>query len=121
MLNGYTVFVVDDEAVIGETVAAVLNQAGYEATAFDDARLAVEAAAKSSPDLLISDVMMPGMNGVELAIHFQNFHPRCKILLFSTVATTADPLVNARLRGYDFNLLTKPLHPAKLLERIETL
>jgi DNA-binding response OmpR family regulator len=49
MLNGYTVFVVDDEAVIGETVAAVLNQAGYEATAFDDARLAVEAAAKSSP------------------------------------------------------------------------
>jgi DNA-binding response OmpR family regulator len=121
MLNGDTVFVVDDEPVIGETVAAVLNQAGYEATAFDDARLAVAAAAKSSPDLLISDVMMPGMNGVELAIHFQNFHPRCKILLFSTVATTADPLVNARLRGYDFDLLTKPLHPAKLLERIETL
>jgi DNA-binding NtrC family response regulator len=121
MANRHTVFVVDDEPVIGDTLAAILNQAGYEASSFDNPALAVASAAESSPDLLISDVMMPGMNGVELAIHFLNFHPRCKVLLFSGAAATADLLVNARLRGYDFDLLNKPIHPAKLIDKLKEL
>jgi CheY-like chemotaxis protein len=116
-----TIFIVDDEPVICDTLTAILTDAGYDATSFTDGSLAVAAAAEASPNLLLSDVMMPNMNGVELAIHFQNFHPACKILLFSGAAATSDLLVNARLRGYDFDLLTKPVHPTKLLERLQKL
>jgi DNA-binding response OmpR family regulator len=81
----------------------------------------LSAAAEESPDLLITDVIMPDMNGVDLAIHFKNLYPRCKILLFSAAASTLDLLDDARLRGYDFELLDKPLHPVKLLERLRAL
>lgn len=75
------VFVVDDEAVIAQTLAIILNQAGFQASAFDHPEKAIAANAELTPALLISDVMIPGMTGVEL--HFRKSHPECKVLLFS--------------------------------------
>ena len=63
---------------------AILSHAGYAATAFEDPKLAVKAAAEMAPHLLITDVMMPGTNGVELAIHFQNFPEMQGALIFGT-------------------------------------
>jgi DNA-binding NtrC family response regulator len=80
------VFVVDDESTIRETLAAILYNAGYEATPFADGDMALSAAAEESPDLLITEVIMPDMNGVDLAIHFENLYPKCKILLLSGAA-----------------------------------
>lgn len=114
------VFVVDDEAVIAQTLAIILNQAGFQATAFDHPEKAISARTKSVPDLLITDVMMPGMTGVELAIHFRQVQPECKVLLFSGQAATADLLENARGQGYDFDLLSKPVHPADLLAKLRS-
>jgi DNA-binding NtrC family response regulator len=113
-----TVFVVDDEAVIANTLAIILNQAGFHATAFDHPDKAIAAAERGLPKLLISDVMMPGMSGIELAIHFRKANPACKVLLFSGQAQTADLLEKARLQGYDFELLAKPVHPADLLAKL---
>ena len=112
------VFVVDDEAVIAQTLAVILNQAGFQATAFDRPEKAIAARVELAPDLLISDVMMPGMTGIELAIHFREAQPDCKILLFSGQAATADLLREAREQGYDFDLLSKPVHPADLLAKL---
>ena len=61
---------------------------------------------------------MPGMTGVELAIHFRKLHPECKVLLFSGQAATADLLAKAREQGHDFELLTKPVHPVDLLAKL---
>jgi DNA-binding NtrC family response regulator len=81
--------------------------------------MALSAAAEESPGLLITDVMMPNMSGVDLAIHFKNLYPKCKVLLcFSSAAATSHLLASARLRGYDFELLAKPLQTVKLLERV---
>jgi CheY-like chemotaxis protein len=113
------VFVVDDESTIRKTLAAILYNAGYEATPFADGDMALSAAAEEqSPDLLITEVIMPDMNGVDLAIHFENLYPTCKILLLSGAAAAWDLLASARLHGHDFELLAKPLQPVELLEKV---
>lgn len=116
--NDRTIFVVDDETVIAQTLAVILNNAGFSATPFDHPQKAIEAAKLSAPQLLISDVVMPGMTGVELGIHFRAAYPDCKILLFSGQASTADLLESARKGGHNFDLLTKPVHPADLLAKL---
>jgi DNA-binding NtrC family response regulator len=113
-----SVYVVDDESVIARTLAMILNSAGFQATAFDNPEKALSAANENPPQLLISDVVMPGMTGIELAVHFRKRNPDCKILLFSGQASTADFLDQARSEGHDFELLLKPVHPADLLAKL---
>lgn len=115
------VLVVDDEHIIADTLAAILCNSGYAATPAYDGESALELIESLNPDLLITDVKMPGMNGVDLAITVTNSRPSCKVLLFSGQASTADLLSSARERGYSFSLLTKPVHPTDLLAHITTL
>jgi len=116
------VFVVDDEDVIASTLAMILRfQGGFHATSFNRPADALEAAHGDPPDLLISDVVMPGLSGTELAIKIKALCPGCKILLFSGQASTANLLETARINGHDFQLLTKPVHPAELLAKIRDL
>jgi DNA-binding NtrC family response regulator len=61
---------------------------------------------------------MPEMTGIELAVHFRKVQPQCEVLLFSGVAGVWDMLASARAEGYDFELLTKPVHPADLLAKL---
>lgn len=121
MKTGLKVFVVDDESVIAATLAIILNQSGFQAESFTNPVQALEQARTARPDLVISDVMMPEMTGIELAITIKTECPECKILLFSGQASTADLLKAAREQGNEFHLLTKPVHPADLLESIRNL
>jgi CheY-like chemotaxis protein len=113
------VLVVDDERVIADTLAIILNQHGFEAAAVYTGTAAVERAKVVRPDLVISDVIMPDMNGIEAAIHIRKFLPGCKILLFSGQAATADLLENARAQGHEFEILAKPVHPQDLLAKLK--
>jgi CheY-like chemotaxis protein len=112
------VLVVDDERVIADTLAIILNQHGYDASAVYTGTSAVERARALRPDLIISDVIMPDMNGIEAAIHIRDFLPSCKILLFSGQAATADLLESARAQGHEFEILAKPVHPQDLLAKL---
>ena len=114
------VLVVDDERVIADTLAIILGQNGYEASAAYTGKEAVEKAKIVRPDLVISDVIMPDMNGVETAIEIRKLLPKCKILLFSGQAATADLLENARQQGHEFEILAKPVHPADLLAKLRS-
>jgi DNA-binding NtrC family response regulator len=116
------VFVVDDEEVIASTLTMILRlQGGFRARAFSKPLEALEAARLEAPDLLISDVVMPLLSGIELAIKVKELCPDCKILLFSGQASTAHLLEAAQANGYNFDLLLKPVHPADLLIRIRDL
>jgi len=117
----FHVFVVDDERVISDTLAAILRLNGFAATSFTNPLDALDNAHSASPDLLLSDVAMPQLSGIELAIQIRETCPNCKILLFSGQATTSDLLRDARERGHEFQLVTKPVHPTDLLQRIRTL
>jgi CheY-like chemotaxis protein len=114
------VLVVDDERVIADTLAIILNQHGYDASAVYTGAGAVERARATSPDLIISDVIMPDMNGIEAAIRIREFLPSCKILLFSGQAATADLLESARAQGHEFEILAKPVHPQDLLAKLKS-
>ena len=112
------ILVVDDERIIAETLTLILQASGFAASFFTNPFEALESARIQAPDLLLSDVMMPQGSGVDLAIQMKEQCPKCKILLFSGQAATADLLKAARQQGHDFNLISKPIHPADLLRRI---
>jgi DNA-binding response OmpR family regulator len=112
------VLVVDDESVIADTLVEILNRNGYAATAAYNAEEAMETALVTPPELLITDVVLPEMNGIELAITVRRVFPDCKILLFSGQASTTGLLASASSQGHQFSLLNKPVHPRDLLARV---
>ena len=112
------VLVADDEQVIANTLAIILNQAGFEARAVYSGEKAIECLDTFAPDMLISDVIMTGMTGIEAAIATRAKCPKCKILLFSGQAATADLLEKARAQGHEFEILAKPVHPTDLLAKL---
>ena len=114
------VLVADDEQVIANTLAIILNQAGFEAKAVYSGESAVEVIDDFQPNMLISDVIMTGMTGIEAAIKIREKLPTCKILLFSGQAATADLLEKARAQGHEFEILAKPVHPTDLLAKLRS-
>lgn len=114
------VLVVDDERSIADMLAVILNKNHYDAQAVYGGLDAVEKARHFCPDFVLSDVIMPGMNGVQAAIKIRELCPSCRILLFSGMATTADLLEEARAHGQVFELLSKPIHPRYLLEKLNS-
>ena len=118
--NKPKVLVADDERVIADTLATILNQSGFEARAVYTGESAVELAPVFNPDMLISDVIMADLNGIDAAIRIRALLPQIKILLFSGQAATADLLENARTKGYEFEILAKPVHPQDLLNKLRS-
>ena len=113
------VLVVDDERVIADTLSTILNQNGFEASAVYSGLSAVDRAREMKPELVISDVIMQDMDGIEAAIRIREILPGCKILLFSGQAATADLLERARAQGHEFEILAKPVHPQDLLAKLK--
>ena len=121
MTPGRLIYVVDDRTVVAETLVLVLVQQGFRALAFDDPTMALSAAAIKHPDVLISDVFMPRMTGIELAIRVRSAHRECRVLLYSGQIHTAELLEKAKKEGHDFEILAKPVHPAQILEKLRDL
>src|ERR1017187_9089582 len=80
------VLVADDERVIADTLAMILNQSGFDAHAVYSGEKAIELAPTFQPDMLISDVIMADLNGIDAAIRIRALLPGIKILLFSDQA-----------------------------------
>jgi CheY-like chemotaxis protein len=112
------VLVVDDELIIADALAMILNRSGYDARATYCGETAVQMASRFEPDLLISDVFMPGITGIEAAIQIRAALPSCKVLLFSGHAASVNLLAKARTHDDEFEILLKPVHPADLLVRL---
>jgi CheY-like chemotaxis protein len=114
------VFVVDDEKIIADTLSAILRTSGFDAKAFYDGESTLAACEADAPDWIISDVVMPGMSGIDMSVEIRQRHPNCKILLFSGQAATAELLDKAQASGHRFEVLLKPVHPTELLAKLAT-
>jgi CheY-like chemotaxis protein len=113
------ILVVDDQRLIADTIVEIFKGAGFDAIPAYDGWSALEIANRLRPDLLLSDVLMPQMNGVQLAVAMRRSHPETKILLFTGQAGISEILLEGKEQGYEFELLPKPIHPLKLIERIK--
>jgi CheY-like chemotaxis protein len=112
------VLVVDDEKVIADTLVQILNLSGFVSTAAYSGEYAVEIARTTRPHIVISDVIMSGMSGIETAIRIRQCVPDCKVILISGQASAPNLLEKAQAAGYFFEILSKPIHPAALLNHL---
>jgi CheY-like chemotaxis protein len=116
--NRPVILVVDDEPIIADTLAHILSQKGYAASAAHDGESAIQDALVRPPNLVISDVSMPGMNGIDLGIAIRKIFPDCKVILFSGQSASQDLVAAALSVGNHFEFLQKPLQPEVLLKRV---
>ncbi len=112
------ILVVDDEVLIADTIVQILNRSGFIAEAAYSGVQAIELARLHCPELVLSDVMMPHVDGVEAAIAIRETCPDTRIVLFSGQAATVEILARARARGHEFELLPKPIHPTQLIKHL---
>jgi DNA-binding NtrC family response regulator len=115
------VFIVDDELSIANMMSVILQMNLFDAVPFADPAAALEAVRLSPPDYLISDIMMRGMTGIELALIVQCEMPACKVLLFSGQPEAAEMIAAATEQGHTFAFLQKPVHPTELVAAIKNL
>jgi DNA-binding NtrC family response regulator len=110
---------VDDERGIADTLAAILELAGFQAQATYGANKAMALLRDFEPALVITDVIMPEMNGVELATKIRDLYPRTKILLMSGNAVTQEILDD--LKGQPFEIVAKPFPPRQMIAKVASL
>lgn len=110
------ILVVDDEIIIADSLATILNRSGFQAEAVYSGESAIEKAQTSVPDALICDVILRGMTGIEAAVRITNMLPDCRVILFSGQAATINLLERAKADGHKFEIISKPVHPQVLLD-----
>ncbi len=115
------ILVVDDEPSLADTLAIIFQRAGYAASAVYSAEEALAFIADKKPSLVVSDVVMPGMDGVAMARRIRSSYPDCLVLLFSGNADTQELLEAARQEGHSFEVLAKPVPPPQMLARVAEL
>lgn len=110
------ILIADDERTIADTLTTIVKMHGFEARAAYDGEQAVAAARGWKPDIFLTDLLMPGMDGVDAALAICRILPNCRILLLSGMMANSE--LAARLRGHDFEVLLKPVPPEELVARL---
>lgn len=112
------ILVVDNDRSLADSLATLLRLNGYEVEEAYSGMSAIHLAIHFQPEVLICDVVMPGMNGVETASHIRSLFPSCKVLLITGRSTAPDLVLKTHAFSDGFELLAKPLHPSELLARL---
>lgn len=113
-----TVLVVDDEPTITEVVARYLERAGYRTAIAADGTQALAAAGEQRPDLVVLDLMLPKLGGLEVMRRLREHdHARVPIILLTAKGEESDKITGLRLGADDY--VVKPFSPAELVARID--
>jgi CheY-like chemotaxis protein len=119
--GGRRILIVDDGANIADTLALIFKMRRYEVRVAYSAESAIEVIAQWRPDLAVLDVILPAMNGIDLAIAIRANYPACRVMLFSGHGKTGTLLEEAALKGHQFEVMAKPVYPDVMLERASEL
>jgi UDP-3-O-[3-hydroxymyristoyl] N-acetylglucosamine deacetylase len=110
--------IVDDEPSITATIAGILTDEGYQALAFSDAESFWQKLDSVEPSLVLLDVWLPGMDGMQLLKRLHDRHPQLPVIMMSGHAGIEAAVVAIKAGAYDF--LEKPLHLEVLLDKVES-
>lgn len=113
-----TILIVDDEPAIANTLSLILEHHGYRSIVARSGEEAVELARSTPPHVLVCDVIMHEMNGIEAARQIRSLCPECRIILMSGNVNTTQLLEDARSAGDEFQILVKPFHPTELINKL---
>jgi DNA-binding response OmpR family regulator len=121
MMTGRKILVVDDEAVLVETIAYNLEQAGYQVVTAGDGSSALQAALRESPDLIILDIMLPEMDGLEVCrqLRRESNTSTTPIMMLTAKGDEIDKVVGLEVGADDY--VTKPFGRRELLARVRAL
>lgn len=114
------VLIVDDEHVIASSLAKILRANGFEAISVYSGYSALETAFSWIPDVVISDILMPGINGVDAVLSMARQLPKAKFLLFSGHVLSHGNVGRAQDRGLRFVFLQKPVPPQSVLDYLRS-
>jgi len=118
MTGNPRVLIVDDDQVIATTLRMILNRSGFDAVEAFSGSQALRLSSASHFDILVTDVMMEPMNGVELAKAFCEMYPEAQIFLISGTTEAAATVLADFNCEHAFPLLKKPIYPGELIERL---
>lgn|SRR5512135_1916585 len=110
--------ILDDDNAVRQTWTIIFRQQGYEVVPVDRGEAAIEAARANPPDLLLADIRLPDMTGIEAAQRVRAIAPHCRVLLISGDGESSEALDLARAQGVSFEVLPKPISPPDLIRRI---
>jgi DNA-binding NtrC family response regulator len=113
-----TILIVEDEKMVADSLAQILCSKGYDARVVYSAESALQLVSQWFPDLAILDVMLPKMNGIDLAVLLKQRFESCHILLFSGQPSVESLMKKAKSEGHEFEIMAKPVHPTVMLETI---
>ena len=113
------VLVVDDDPQVVRLLRVNLELEGYEVVSAGDGNAALEAVAAQKPDLVVCDVMMPGMDGVEVVRRLRADNQTVPVVMLSAKAMRSD--MRAGLDAGANEYVTKPFDPAELIEVVDRL
>jgi DNA-binding response OmpR family regulator len=115
------ILVVDDEHLVADSLVEILNIYGFNASSRYGGSQAIDQATSAPFDVLISDVVMGQISGIDAAIEICKILPNCKVLLLSGNTRTTDMLKDAHERAHDFDIVAKPVHPLVIIDRLRAM
>jgi len=117
-LNGFRVLVIDDETALANLVGSYLTRDGFEVSLAHDGQQAIESARQVDPDVMVLDLGLPGVDGIEVCRVVRTFSD-CYILMLTARTEEIDKLIGLSVGADDY--LTKPFSPRELLARIQAM
>jgi two-component system response regulator MtrA len=111
------ILVVDDDTALAEMIGIVLRTEGFEPSFCDDGAKAVEAFRSSRPDLVLLDLMLPGMDGIEVCARIRE-ESGVPIIMLTAKSDTADVVKGLESGADDY--VVKPFNPKELVARVRT-
>ncbi len=110
--------VVDDDPTVAEVVGGYLSRAGHDVLLVGDGVSALRVVAEAPPDLIVLDLMLPGVDGLEVCRRVRAEHPAVLVIMLTALAEEEDRIAGLQVGADDY--ITKPFSPRELVLRVES-
>jgi DNA-binding response OmpR family regulator len=115
---GQSILVVDDDPTVSDVVRRYLERAGFEVRLAADGQAALASFARDRPDLVVLDLMLPGIDGLEVCRRLRTTAEEVPIIMLTALGEESDRVLGLRLGADDY--VTKPFSPRELVLRVQS-